>query len=624
MHQSMQVHPIHPPSPGPIGPAAVNGQDELIFFDRAKKTLEGDGTYDEFLKLLNLFSRDIIDTKTLVDRAEAFLGDGELLSQFKDLLSWEDKKIEENVPPGSMRTVAPEYYALLPPEDGQGPSYRRLQDHVSVHSCKPSVRLFRVLTTCTQEIRMACSGRDRLCWSVLNDVWVSHPTWASEEAGFMTHKKNSFEDMLHKSEEERHEFQVQIEGLTRTIAVLDPLEARIENMSAEERAAFRLKPNLGGTARAIYERTIRKIYGTDAGNEVLRSLQETPAVAVPVVLARLRRKDDEWRRAQREWNRTWREVDGKNFYKALDHQGITFKPNDKKNTTTKSFVLEIENVKAAQLRKRDGISNGKVGGGAESSRGSSRSPLAAATGPSTRPLGYQLQYQFEDVGVLHDAVKMIFTYLDHSPQQFGPQERRAIEKFLRSFIPVLFMFPPHEFNSACGPLAPGHDEDPSEEQSTSIDEEPAKTASRAAKQPHAQEGVSAQDLRTRLLKTAQENGQDGGGDDTSIMNRSASPMATDSPKEATNAKANVNHTDGGEQAALAHPEARTNADDVWVRELKTKGTLAAGESPLGRRPFFAGTTFYTLLRLLQVRVVTCGFGHCRLGLGSRLMTRSVP
>ena len=133
---------------------------------------------------------------------------------------------------------------------------------------------------------MACSGRDGLCWSVLNDVWVSHPTWASNEAGFMTHKKNT-EDTLRKSEEERHEFQVQIEGLTRTIAVLDPLEARIEGMSAEERAAFRLKPNLGGTARAIYERTIKKIYGVDAGNEVLRSLQVTPAVAVPVVLARL-------------------------------------------------------------------------------------------------------------------------------------------------------------------------------------------------------------------------------------------------------------------------------------------------------------------------------------------------
>lgn len=117
-----------------MGPAAVNGQDELLFFDRAKKTLEGDGMYDEFLKLLNLFSRDIIDTKTLVDRAEVFLGDGDLLSQFKGLLSWEERKTEENIPPGSMRTAAPEYYALLPPEDGQGPSYRRLQDHVSVLS----------------------------------------------------------------------------------------------------------------------------------------------------------------------------------------------------------------------------------------------------------------------------------------------------------------------------------------------------------------------------------------------------------------------------------------------------------------------------------------------------------
>ncbi|TBU34473.1 hypothetical protein BD311DRAFT_649726 [Dichomitus squalens] len=586
MHQPVHPHPIHPPSPGPMGAAPSNTQDELLFFDRAKKALEGGGTYDEFLKLLNLFSRDIIDTKTLVDRAEVFLGDGDLLMQFKDLLSWEDRKVEENVPPGSMRTAPPEYYALLPPEDGQGPSYRRLLD---------------------TEIRMACSGRDRLCWSVLNDVWVSHPTWASEEAGFMTHKKNQFEDTLHKSEEERHEFQVQIEGLTRTIATLDPIEARIETMSAEERAAFRLKPDLGGTARAIYERTIKKIYGNDAGNEVLRSLQETPAVAVPVVLARLRRKDDEWRRAQREWNRTWREVDAKNFYKALDHQGITFKQNDKKYITAKSFVLEIENAKAAQLRKRDGAGNSKVGGGAGSSRGSSGSPPSTVAGSSTRPLGYQLQYQFEDVGVLHDAVKLVFSYLDHSPQQFGPQERRAIEKFLRSFIPVLFMFPPHEFNSACGPLAPGHDEDPSEAQSTSIDDEPAKTASGGAKQQPGQEGVSAQDLRTRLLKTARENAQDGGQDGASSMvTGSTSPMATDSPNEGT--ASNVNHhTVGGEEAAH-HPDARTNAEDIWVRELNASGTQGAGETPLTRRPFFAGTTFYTLLRLLQLlysRLLSC-------------------
>ena len=49
-----------------------------------------------------------------------------------------------------------------------------------------------------------------------------------------------------------------------------------------------------------------------------------------------------------------------------------------------------------------------------------------------------------------------------------------------------------------------------------------------------------------------------------------------------------------------NPEPRTNPEDIWVRELKAGGAQSAGETPLVRRPFFAGTTFYTLLRLLQV------------------------
>ncbi|KAI0673570.1 hypothetical protein C8Q78DRAFT_1067868 [Trametes maxima] len=570
MHPSGS-YPIRPASVGP-GPPVPTAGDELAFFDRAKKALESGGTYDEFLKLLNLFSRDIIDTKTLVDRAEIFLGDGDLMTQFKDLLSWDDKLgNRDEGPPGSLRTGAPDYYTARPPDDGQGPSYRRLPD---------------------SEVRLACSGRDRLCWSVLNDDWVSHPTWASEEAGFMTHKKNSFEDTLHKCEEERHEFQVQIEALTRTIAMLEPLEARIEGMSTEERAAFRLKPNLGGQSRAIYERIIKRIYGYDPGNEVLRALQETPAVAVPVVLSRLRRKDEEWRRAQREWNRTWREIDGKNFYKALDHQGITFKQNDKKAITAKAFVTEIENAKAAQVKQRDREAD---------SSGSSGSTAGVIP---MRSLGYQLEYEFKDVGVLHDAVKLIFSFLDHSPQQFSQPERRGIERFLRSFIPVLFMFPPQEFNSACGPLAPGHEEDSAEEASPAGDDEndsATKASVTTTKAATLQEGVSAQDLRKRLLKTAQDAGQDGQDSGSSMVTNSTSPAASDSPKVASSSKA--------ESGAPVHEhEARTNPEDIWVRELKANGTLAAGETPLARRPVFVGTTFYTLLRLLQllyVRLLVC-------------------
>ncbi|KAH9858239.1 hypothetical protein C2E23DRAFT_718829 [Lenzites betulinus] len=608
--QSVNVHvhpvmaaPMHAPGPHPVRPASVGpgapaptANEEFMFFDRAKKALESGGTYDEFLKLLNLFSRDIIETRTLIDRAEVFLGDGDLMAQFKDLLSWDDRLgNRDEGPPGSLRTGAPDYYTARPPDDGQGPSYRRLPD---------------------SEVRLACSGRDRLCWSVLNDEWVSHPTWASEEAGFMTHKKNSFEDTLHKSEEERHEFQVHIEALTRTIAVLEPLEARIDGMAPEERAAFRLKPNLGGMSRTVYERIVKRIYGYDAGNEVLRALQETPAVAVPVVLARLRRKDEEWRRAQREWNRTWREIDAKNFYKALDHQGISFKPNDKKNITAKHFVLEIESAKAAQAKERDRAVAASSASGSRGSSSSGSVPL--------RSLGYQLEYAFEDVGLLHDAVKLVFTFLDHSPQQYSQAERRGIERFLRSFIPMLFMFSPQEFNSACGPLAPGHDEDSGEEASAvggddtgsvakPVDDDPVTTPLKN------QEGVSAQDLRTRLLKTAQDAAQDTQDSGSSMVTHSTSPAASDSgPKgvpsttSTATADASVEQPYPGARAKGdardGRREGRTNPEDIWVRELKASGALAAGETPLARRPFFAGTTFYTLLRLLQLlysRLLIC-------------------
>jgi paired amphipathic helix protein Sin3a len=106
--------------------------DELLFFDHAKRMLENRETYDEFLKLLSLFSKDIIDTKTLIESAQPFLGDGELMVELKNLMGWNDTfdNIEYG-PPGSIRTAPPEAMSALPADDGGGPSYRRLPDSVS-------------------------------------------------------------------------------------------------------------------------------------------------------------------------------------------------------------------------------------------------------------------------------------------------------------------------------------------------------------------------------------------------------------------------------------------------------------------------------------------------------------
>ncbi|KAH7923892.1 hypothetical protein BV22DRAFT_1035800 [Leucogyrophana mollusca] len=525
--------------------------DELIFFDRAKKTLESRETYEEFLKLLNLYSKDIIDTKTLVSMAQVFLGDGDLLSQFKDVVGIDEKK--DNVeygPPGSIRTGPPEALSALPADDGEGPSYRRLPE---------------------SEVYLACSGRDELCRSVLNNQWVSHPTWASEEAGFIAHKKNSFEEALHKSEEERHEYHVQLEALGRTIAVLEPVNARIEEMPNEDRAAFRLKSDFGGSSKSIYHRMIKKIYGRDAGSEVIQALQECPSVAVPVVLVRLKQKDDEWRRYQREWNRTWREVDAKNFYKSLDHQGAAFKGNDKKSITAKHFVGNIELIKADQEQNRAQLTR----------------PLF-----TTGSLGPQLEFSFQEISVLHDSLKLVFSFLDHSQAQYSTQERRAIESWLRTFMPMLCMYPAVEFDAACGPVVAAQDED--------MDHDVLDGPHGGGRSVQST-AIGTGDVRKQLSRI--------GRDKTSGSNARESPPATGS--RPSSLPPCVDQSDEPPVDKKMGKDTRTGnqSSDIWIHESASNQTLDNFIDDASRqRPFFANTTFYTMLCLTQLlysRLLVC-------------------
>lgn len=386
---------------------------------------------------------------------------------------------------------------------------------------------------------------------MLNDEWVSHPTWASEESGFVAHKKNSFEEALHKSEEERHEFQVHLDALVRTIAILEPLNARIDEMTHEERTLFKLKADFGGSSKSIYHKILKKAYGREAGLEVIQALQDCPGVAVPVVLARLKQKEDEWKRAQREWGRTWKEVDAKNFYKSLDHQGLVFKANDKKNITAKHFVHDIESVKAEQRERED-------------------------ENLIHKSLGFQVEYAFADTPVLHDCLKMVYSFLDHNPTQYSFQERRSIERFLRSFVPLLCMCPTQEFNAEYEPM----EDEPMEDEEAVVDGD-GETGRRSASE-HGQGGVPPAALRMRLLRTAQEKA------------RSPPGSARDS---------------GPDRELIKR---QSDADDLWTEESATSlpaGQLSAGQTLVEKRPFFANTTFYTLLRLLQVGI--CGYRRSR-------------
>lgn len=382
-----------PGIPQPI-PAAGLGKtssvlEEINFFDKVKRVIGNKQTYNDFLKVLNLFSQDIIDKRILIERVEAFLGEQnqDLIDWFKIFVKYEDKPLHiEDI-------TFKKHQLELSLCKAYGPSYRQLPK---------------------AETYMPCSGRDEMCWEVLNDEWVGHPTWASEDSGFIAHRKNQYEEILFRIEEERLEYDYNMEANLRTIQTLETIANRIANMTPEQKANFKLPPGLGHTSVTIYKKVIRKVYDKDRGFEVIDALHDNPAVAVPIVLKRLKQKDEEWRRAQREWNKVWREMEQSVFFKSLDHLGLTFKQADKKLLTAKQLVSEISTVKLEQQNKR--------------------------LYPLTPKPQEQLNYKFEDVDILFDVLQLSHSYIFKS-SNYSSGDREKLIQFLKFFISLFFGIP---------------------------------------------------------------------------------------------------------------------------------------------------------------------------------------
>lgn len=411
-----------------------------------------------------------------------------------------------------------------------------------------------------QEAQVTCSGRDEMCKSVLNDEWVSHPTWSSEDSGFIAHKKNVYEEALHRSEEERHEYDFHIEAIVRTIGMLEPINNKIAQLSPEERAVFKLKPNLGGSGKSIHQRIIKKIYGREAGLDVLQAMQDTPSVAIPVVLMRLKEKEEEWKRAQREWNKIWREVDARNYRKSLDHQAINFKTTDKKAITARAFISQIEAVRDEQMDKRASYID----------------PLFTRTRPR-----HQLAYDIEDVGVLQDVIKMTLSLLDRTQGQINGADRKRVEAFLRSFIPLFFVLDHEAFNRAFVVQEV-------------IEGEGADDASSVTDDVETGSAVSGSSSRTGGNRGRKAGGASSGGDLRKKLLKSEQAKSTSRKTRAQD----------GTSPAPSRPVSPTPPDVMQVDGVDEGKAEAEGASP--SRPasrkhvFFCNNIYYVLLRLLEV------------------------
>lgn len=70
-------------------------------------------------------------------------------------------------------------------------------------------------------------------------------------------------------------------------------------------------------------------------------LRKNPAVALPVISARLKQKQEEWTKCRTDFNKVWAEIYAKNHYKSLDHRSFYFKQQDSKNLSAKCKLILI-------------------------------------------------------------------------------------------------------------------------------------------------------------------------------------------------------------------------------------------------------------------------------------------
>lgn len=139
--------------------------------------------YENFLRCLVLFNQEIVSKSELVQLVTPFLGRfPELLRWFKDFLG----HLPESSNTNTTNTSSNLNVEALPNNVVRSHQDRPQGDlamEIDYTACKRLGASYCALPK--SYVQPKCTGRTQLCKEVLNDTWVSFPTW-SEDSTFVT------------------------------------------------------------------------------------------------------------------------------------------------------------------------------------------------------------------------------------------------------------------------------------------------------------------------------------------------------------------------------------------------------------------------------------------------------
>ncbi|KAG0438037.1 Paired amphipathic helix protein Sin3b [Dictyocoela muelleri] len=318
--------------------------NEKDTIDRIKMILERKGVYDDFLKCLNLKNQDLISNKDFITLIRPLINNKELLDGLKKYINYSEvDQIEEGMNDLKGEKIIGQRigsYKIISNDSRQWDIdhdfRRKLKDSGIVKRIKTknifdkNANLKISIIDSLKSNKIATLNDD-----ILNTFCISVPTLTSKDNDFIHQHKNYFEESLYRVEEERYEYDILIEKL---LSLIQNLENIFQNFNTDKRdltiADFDMpEPLITDILSYIYNKQSEEIF-----DEILNN----PEAAIPVILNRLYRVMEQWKKEYRSRGEGWRDIVNQNYYKALDVQGYKFKTDEKKRNSQRSVRQEFE------------------------------------------------------------------------------------------------------------------------------------------------------------------------------------------------------------------------------------------------------------------------------------------
>ncbi|XP_060193680.1 paired amphipathic helix protein Sin3-like 2 isoform X1 [Lycium barbarum] len=367
---------------------------EFNFCEKVKERLRSPADYQAFLKCLHIYSTEIITRNEL----QSLVAD--LLGKYPDLMEGFNVFLErcEQVD-GLLAGVMSKsrwndgHASKLVKEDEKDKEQKRETDkekdrykekywgksiqELDLSNCKRCTPSYRLLPE-DYPIPTA-SQKSELGAQVLNDHWVS-VTSGSEDYSFKHMRRNQYEESLFRCEDDRFELDMLLESVSSTAKRVEELLNAINDNSID--GPLRIEDQFS----ALNLRCIERLYG-DHGLDVMDILRKNPPLALPVILTRLKQKQEEWTKCRTDFNKVWADIYAKNHYKSLDHRSFYFKQQDSKNLSSKSLLAEIKEIKEKK-QKDDGT-------------------ILSLSAGSRHPITPNLEFDYADSELHEDLYKLI-------------------------------------------------------------------------------------------------------------------------------------------------------------------------------------------------------------------------